>query len=82
MKHNSAASLVVGIFLLLGATAAEPQEQVQIDARATTTLFPHFWEQMFGSGRAILSLRDSYRDDFPGNRCDGRRPMHRHDGNG
>src|ERR1700689_3261835 len=58
------ASLALGIILLLGATAAEPQEEVQIDARATTTPFPHFWEQMFGSGRAILSLRDSYRDDL------------------
>ena len=29
-----------------------------------TTPFPHFWEQMFGSGRAILTLRDSYRDDL------------------
>ena len=26
--------------------------------------FPHFWEQMFGSGRAIFSLRDSYRHDL------------------
>ena len=26
--------------------------------------FPHFWEQTFGSGRAILSLRDSYRRDL------------------
>ena len=26
--------------------------------------FPHFWEQMFGSGRAILSLRESYRRDL------------------
>ena len=26
--------------------------------------FPHYWERMFGSGRAILSLRDSYRRDL------------------
>ncbi len=26
--------------------------------------FPHFWEQMFGSGRAILTLRESYRQDL------------------
>lgn len=37
---------------------------VQIDADAPSTPFPHFWEQMFGSGRAILSLRESYRDDL------------------
>jgi xylan 1,4-beta-xylosidase len=37
---------------------------VEINAKAKTTPFPHFWEQMFGSGRAILSLRQSYRDDL------------------
>ncbi len=37
---------------------------VTIDANAPTTPFPHFWEQMFGSGRATLSLRDSYRQDL------------------
>lgn len=40
------------------------QEVIQIDAHAQATPFPHFWEQMFGSGRAILSLRESYRDDL------------------
>src|SRR6202047_1222770 len=40
------------------------QERVEIDAQAQTTPFPHFWEQMFGSGRAILSLRESYRNDL------------------
>ena len=41
-----------------------PSPRVQIDARAHATPFPHFWEQMFGSGRAILTLRESYRDDL------------------
>src|ERR1017187_135514 len=40
------------------------QEHIVIDAKAQTTPFPHFWEQTFGSGRAILSLRQSYRDDL------------------
>src|SRR5580704_2279475 len=35
-----------------------------IDAKAASHPFPHFWERMFGSGRAILSLRDSYRHDL------------------
>jgi xylan 1,4-beta-xylosidase len=39
------------------------QETIQVDAAAHTTPFPHFWEQMFGSGRAILSLRESYHED-------------------
>jgi xylan 1,4-beta-xylosidase len=34
------------------------------DASAPSHPFPHFWEQMFGSGRAILSLRESYRQDL------------------
>jgi len=39
-------------------------EHIVIDAHAPTTPLPHFWEQIFGSGRAILSLRESYRDDI------------------
>jgi xylan 1,4-beta-xylosidase len=42
----------------------DAQERVEIDARTQGSPFPHFWEQMFGSGRAILSLRESYRDDL------------------
>jgi len=40
------------------------QERINIDAQAPAKPFPHFWEQMFGSGRAILSLRESYREDL------------------
>jgi len=40
------------------------QEEIRIDAAAKATPFPHFWEQMFGSGRAILALRESYREDL------------------
>src|SRR5450631_4719294 len=58
------ASCVV-VLLLVSATAheARAQETVEINSDAPTTPFPHFWEQMFGSGRAILTLRESYRDD-------------------
>jgi xylan 1,4-beta-xylosidase len=35
-----------------------------IDADAPSTPLPHFWEQMFGSGRAVLALRDDYRKDL------------------
>jgi xylan 1,4-beta-xylosidase len=45
------------------AQTAQPQT-VLIDASEPATPFPHFWEQMFGSGRAILSLRESYRTDL------------------
>jgi xylan 1,4-beta-xylosidase len=39
-------------------------EEVIVDPSAPRHSFAHFWEQMFGSGRAILSLRDSYRRDL------------------
>ncbi len=51
-------------FLALGlSVSAQTSEEIDIDAQATATPFPHFWEQMFGSGRAILALRESYRED-------------------
>jgi xylan 1,4-beta-xylosidase len=52
--------------ILLAATLLPAQQPVNltIDAAAPTTPFPHFWEQTFGSGRAILALRDSYRRDL------------------
>lgn len=53
--------------LLLGMpqrALAQAPEHLEIDAKAATTPFPHFWEEMFGSGRAILSLRESYREDL------------------
>ncbi|SEB38547.1 GH39 family glycosyl hydrolase [Terriglobus roseus] len=43
---------------------AQAPEAIHVDAQAQTTPFPHFWEQTFGSGRAILSLRESYRNDL------------------
>jgi len=36
-------------------------DTIVVDPVSPAHAFPHFWEQMFGSGRAILSLRDSYR---------------------
>lgn len=52
--------------LLLGAllTAQAQTEKVVIDSQAEAHPFPHFWEHIFGSGRAILSLRESYRSDL------------------
>jgi xylan 1,4-beta-xylosidase len=37
---------------------------VTVDAQAAGQPFPHFWERMFGSGRAPLALRESYRQDL------------------
>lgn len=63
------------IFVLLTSAGAQAPSQpttttgsqsdvIRIDTKALVTPFPHFWEQMFGSGRAVLALRDSYRDDL------------------
>ena len=61
--------LVVALLIALAIPHAKAQTQgasdtVVIDAAAPAHPFPHFWEQMFGSGRAILSLRESYRQDL------------------
>ncbi len=60
------ASSIFALAIALGARAGvvQAQERVMIDAHAQATPFPHFWEQTFGSGHAILSLRESYRDDL------------------
>ena len=52
--------LILGLFVHSQSFA----QQIVIDTNAPTTPFPHFWEQMFGSGRAVLSLRDNYRKDL------------------
>jgi len=44
--------------------ATQAAEAITIDASAPTRPFPHYWEHMFGSGRAVLSLRESYRQDL------------------
>src|ERR1044071_487854 len=43
---------------------AQTSQTIVVDAKAEARPFPHYWEQMFGSGRAILSLRESYRSDL------------------
>lgn len=39
-------------------------EPVVVDVSAKQTALSHFWDGAFGSGRAILSLRESYRNDL------------------
>jgi xylan 1,4-beta-xylosidase len=48
----------------LGAYAQATNQDITVDGNAPSHPFPHFWEHMFGSGRAILSLRASYRQDL------------------
>ena len=67
LSRSIAGSLVLALGCACGlprAHAQQPTEQITIDPHAPTTPLPHFWEQMFGSGRANLSLRQSYRDDL------------------
>jgi xylan 1,4-beta-xylosidase len=65
MKVRSLCVALLGILLFVSVgTAQDSPEKVVIDARATARPFPHFWEQTFGSGRAILALRESYRSDL------------------
>ena len=46
------------------AQAGREPEVILIDGNGPSHPFPHFWEKMFGSGRAILTLRESYRRDL------------------
>ena len=68
-RRFEAGTLVVLIVWVCGSSAAqtvrEPERDViRVDADAPSRPFPHFWEQMFGSGRANLTLRQSWRDDL------------------
>jgi xylan 1,4-beta-xylosidase len=49
---------------LVVAARAWSDEEIVVDPQGAHHSFPHFWEQMFGSGRAILTLRESYRHDL------------------
>ncbi|MGA8143290.1 MAG: hypothetical protein WB987_05305 [Candidatus Acidiferrales bacterium] len=70
MKSASLILAIVGSLVLYGhppparAQNVAAPEVIKIDAHAQSHPFPHSWEHMFGSGRAILSLRESYRTDL------------------
>lgn len=63
LRYSYCFGLILAALLVSGSPAFA-QEKIDINAQAPTTPFPHFWDQMFGSGRAILSLRESYRNDL------------------
>ena len=50
--------------LLSCGTRAFAADVVRIDATASGRPFPHFWEEMFGSGRATLAMRADYLRDL------------------
>ena len=60
---------VLALTVVCSLTPCFPQavgssQELTVDAQAPSHPFPHFWETMFGSGRAILSLREDYRKDL------------------
>ena len=57
------ATAAVSLTFALSLAAQPPAQTVVIDAKAPAHPFPHYWEQMFGSGRAILTLREAWRHD-------------------
>ena len=46
------------------ASQAASREVITVNAHAASTPFPHFWEEMFGSGRAHLVMRANYQSDL------------------
>ncbi len=66
MLKKLAIATVLGLTLSSAGVSQAQQsaETIVIDASAPSHPFPHYWEQMFGSGRAVLSLREAYRRDL------------------
>jgi xylan 1,4-beta-xylosidase len=69
LRHNNALWILFSVLPLLFSAVpmrAQPQagEVIVVDSSATAHPLPHFWEKMFGSGRAIMALRESYRRDL------------------
>lgn len=57
-------SIALAIVMLAVTPLPARAETITVDASAPGQPFQHFWEHMFGSGRAVLSLRESYREDL------------------
>jgi xylan 1,4-beta-xylosidase len=63
LRFSCRAAIAFALFSTVDQSSLS-QETIVIDAKAPTSPFPHYWEQMFGSGRAVLTLRESYRNDI------------------
>src|SRR5215467_1725811 len=63
-KRSLATALLFLAAVVAPAMAFAAETRIVVDATAPGRPLPHFWEHMFGSGRAVLSLRESYRDDL------------------
>jgi xylan 1,4-beta-xylosidase len=61
------APLILALAVMAGGSfsaAVAQTERVEIDSTAAGKPLPHFWEEMFGAGRANLMLREDYLDDL------------------
>ena len=54
--------MLLALAICLAGSATAAPDVIDVGARARP--FPHFWEHVFGSGRAILALREGYRSDL------------------
>ena len=69
-RYLRAAGVTFLIFLASGSTLGQTRSEViRVDPGAPARPFPHFWEQMFGSGHANLTLRESWRQDLRGTKA-------------
>lgn len=64
MRLTFVFALLLMIPCSLTAQVSDSVEEITVHANGPTTPFPHFWEKVFGSGRAALALRQDYRDDL------------------
>ena len=66
MKSRIPRTLILAALVVCSVALARPQEGnvLEVNALASAHPFPHFWERVFGSGRAVLTLRESYRQDL------------------
>jgi xylan 1,4-beta-xylosidase len=64
LRWTSLAPALLLSALCIPSFAQPAPETISIDDKAPTTPLPHFWEQMFGSGRANLSMRQGYQEDL------------------
>ena len=65
MRRASAVLLAATMLFSSGVIAAQQSaDPIVVDAHAAGTPFPHFWDEMFGSGRANLALRANYQTDL------------------
>jgi xylan 1,4-beta-xylosidase len=65
MHRRVVAGIAFSSLLITAAPAiAQVDELITSESAAPARPFPHYWERMFGSGRAALTLRESYRQDL------------------